>query len=87
MANPTRIAIVDDEQDMRQSISQWLALSGYDTETYASAEEALKGIGPDIPVPGHMKLQTSVFTVGNDRRQKSGLAFIADGKTESWQRQ
>ncbi|MFT6932132.1 MAG: DNA-binding NtrC family response regulator [Paracoccaceae bacterium] len=44
-----KIAIVDDEQDMRQSISQWLALSGFDTETYASAEEALKGIGPDFP--------------------------------------
>jgi len=44
-----RIAIVDDEQDMRQSISQWLALSGFETETYASAEEALKAIGPDFP--------------------------------------
>ena len=44
-----RIAIVDDEQDMRQSISQWLALSGYDTETYASAEEALGALGPDYP--------------------------------------
>ena len=42
-----RIAIIDDEQDMRQSISQWLALSGFETETYASAEEALKQIGPD----------------------------------------
>ncbi len=41
MANAMKIAIVDDEQDMRQSISQWLALSGYDTETFASAEEAL----------------------------------------------
>ena len=44
-----KIAIVDDEQDMRQSISQWLALSGYDTETYPSAEDALKGIGTDYP--------------------------------------
>jgi DNA-binding NtrC family response regulator len=44
-----KIAIVDDEQDMRQSISQWLALSGFDTETYATAEEALKAIGPDWP--------------------------------------
>jgi len=33
---------------MRQSISQWLALSGFDTETYASAEDALKVIGPDF---------------------------------------
>ncbi|MFD1342525.1 sigma-54-dependent transcriptional regulator [Litorisediminicola beolgyonensis] len=44
-----KIAIVDDEKDMRQSISQWLALSGYDTETFASAEEALGQIGPDYP--------------------------------------
>jgi DNA-binding NtrC family response regulator len=44
-----KVAIVDDEADMRQSISQWLALSGFDTETYASAEEALKGIGAEFP--------------------------------------
>lgn len=42
-----KIAIVDDEKDMRQSISQWLALSGFETETYASAEEALKSVGAD----------------------------------------
>ena len=44
-----KIAIVDDEQDMRQSISQWLALSGFETETFASAEDALKVIGSDWP--------------------------------------
>ncbi|PID36519.1 MAG: DNA-binding response regulator [Rhodobacterales bacterium] len=49
MAQAMKIAIVDDEQDMRQSISQWLALSGFDTETYASAEEALKSVGADFP--------------------------------------
>ena len=49
MANAMKIAIVDDELDMRQSISQWLALSGYDTESFASAEEALRGIGQDYP--------------------------------------
>jgi len=49
MAQAMKIAIVDDEQDMRQSISQWLALSGYDTETFASAEDALKGVGQDYP--------------------------------------
>ena len=49
MAQAMKIAIVDDEQDMRQSISQWLALSGYDTETFASAEDALKALGPDYP--------------------------------------
>ncbi len=49
MAQAMKIAIVDDEQDMRQSIGQWLALSGFDTETFASAELALKSIGTDYP--------------------------------------
>jgi DNA-binding NtrC family response regulator len=49
MARTMKVAIVDDEADMRQSISQWLALSGFDTETYASAEDALKALGPDYP--------------------------------------
>ncbi|MFN0115253.1 MAG: sigma-54-dependent transcriptional regulator [Paracoccaceae bacterium] len=49
MSRSMKVAIVDDEQDMRQSISQWLALSGFDTETFASAEDALKSIGQDWP--------------------------------------
>ena len=49
MAQAMKIAIVDDEQDMRQSISQWLALSGYDTKTFARAEDALKVLGPEYP--------------------------------------
>lgn len=49
MARAMKVAIVDDEADMRQSISQWLALSGFDTETYASAEEALGAITADFP--------------------------------------
>jgi DNA-binding NtrC family response regulator len=49
MPEQLTIAIVDDEQDMRESISQWLSLSGYQTKTYASAEEALKDIQPDYP--------------------------------------
>ena len=49
MAQAMKIAIIDDEQDMRQSISQWLALSGFDTETFPSAEDALKQLGPDYP--------------------------------------
>ena len=49
MGKAMKIAIIDDEKDMRQSISQWLALSGFDTETYASAEDALKGLGSNYP--------------------------------------
>jgi len=44
-----KIAIVDDERDMRQSISQWLALSGYDTQSFASATDALAAIDVDFP--------------------------------------
>ena len=49
MAKAIKVAIVDDEQDMRQSISQWLALSGFETETFASATDALKNISNDYP--------------------------------------
>ncbi len=49
MAKAIKIAIIDDEQDMRQSISQWLALSGFETETFASAGDALKGLNRDFP--------------------------------------
>ncbi len=49
MTKAMKIAIVDDEKDMRQSISQWLALSGFDTEVFASAEDALKGLSADYP--------------------------------------
>ena len=41
MGKAMKIAIVDDEKDMRLSITQWLALSGYDTESFAKAEDAL----------------------------------------------
>ncbi len=44
-----KIAIVDDEKDMRQSISQWLALSGFETETFDSGDAASKAIGSEYP--------------------------------------
>jgi DNA-binding NtrC family response regulator len=49
MSEMMKVAIVDDEKDMRLSISQWLSLSGYDTESFASAAEALSVVGPDYP--------------------------------------
>ncbi len=49
MTQAMKVAIVDDQKDMRQSISQWLALSGFDTETFGSAEDALKALTPDYP--------------------------------------
>lgn len=42
-----KIAIVDDEKDMRESISQWLSLSGHKTKTYPKAVDALSDIGSD----------------------------------------
>jgi DNA-binding NtrC family response regulator len=44
-----KVAIIDDERDMRQSISQWLALSGYETETFESARAALAKVGLGFP--------------------------------------
>jgi DNA-binding NtrC family response regulator len=49
MSRQMRVAIVDDEQDMRQSISQWLALSGFETETYADGLDAIAAIRADFP--------------------------------------
>lgn len=48
MAEAMTIAIVDDEEDMRQSISQWLSLTGYNTITFASAVDALAELTADF---------------------------------------
>jgi len=44
-----KVAVIDDERDMRLSITQWLALSGYEPESFASAEDAIANIGPNYP--------------------------------------
>ncbi|MGY6633102.1 MAG: sigma-54-dependent transcriptional regulator [Alkalilacustris sp.] len=49
MARAMKVAIIDDERDMRASIGQWLALSGFETVTFPSAEEALREIRADFP--------------------------------------
>ena len=73
MSRKLKIAIVDDEPDMRESISQWLVLSGFETETFASAEDALKVIGPDWPdAPGE---EEPPFSPGAAGQQQQGARF------------
>lgn len=60
MVEAMTIAIVDDEEDVRESIVQWFQLSGFTTASYASATEALGEITAsfagivitDIRMPG-----------------------------------
>ncbi|MCF6272831.1 MAG: sigma-54 dependent transcriptional regulator [Rhodobacteraceae bacterium] len=60
MSNEYKIAIIDDEAHMRESISQWLELSGFKTLAFENAEAALAEIGSlfkgvvvsDIRMPG-----------------------------------
>lgn len=60
MSDKLTVAIIDDEAVMRDSISQWLELSGFDTVCFESAKTALAEIGPnfkgivlsDIRMPG-----------------------------------
>ena len=44
-----KVAIVDDEIDMRESVAQWLQLSGFEPVSFDAAEPALKVIGADFP--------------------------------------
>ena len=69
-----KVAIVDDERDMRLSISQWLSLSGYEPESFASAEDALAKIDSnypgivvsDIKMPGMDGMQFFKKLMGQD---------------------
>ena len=75
-----KVAVIDDERDMRISITQWLSLSGYETESFASAEDALASIGSnypgiivsDIKMPGMDGMQLLKKLMGQD----SGLPVI-----------
>ena len=44
-----KVAIIDDEKDIRESISQWLTLTGYETDVFPDADSALKIIGNGYP--------------------------------------
>ena len=43
------VAIIDDEADMRESVAQWLQLSGFEPLRFEAAESALKSLAPDFP--------------------------------------
>ncbi len=43
------VAIIDDEADMRESVAQWLQLSGFEPVRFDAAEAALKSLAPDFP--------------------------------------
>jgi DNA-binding NtrC family response regulator len=43
-----RVAIIDDEADMRESVAQWLQLSGFAPLSFEAAEPALKTLAPDF---------------------------------------
>ncbi len=49
MAEKPVVAIIDDESDMRNSIAQWMGLSGFRAETHESGEAALKALSMDFP--------------------------------------
>ena len=49
MNDKGKVAIIDDEEDMRRSVTQWLQLSGFEPVAFEAAEPALKVLGPDFP--------------------------------------
>ena len=70
-----KVAIIDDERDMRLSITQWLSLSGYEPESFSSAEDALASINSnypgvvisDIKMPGMDGMKLLKKLMGQDR--------------------
>ena len=66
MARAMKVAIVDDEADLRQSVSQWLALSGFDTETYATADIVEYDGVPSVKVGREFLLRSQRRVVGEN---------------------
>jgi DNA-binding NtrC family response regulator len=72
---PTPVAIVDDEEDMRASIGQWMELSGFIPSPHETAQGALDALGPDFPgvvltdvrMPGMDGLQLLARLMERDR--------------------
>jgi DNA-binding NtrC family response regulator len=48
MQEKSKVAIIDDEADMRDSVAQWIQLSGFEPLCFEGAEPALKVLGLDF---------------------------------------
>ena len=49
MSETMRVALVDDDDDLRRATAQTLALAGFAVDAFAGAEAALAAIGADWP--------------------------------------
>ena len=49
MSEKTKVAIIDDEADMRESVAQWMQLSGFEPVAFEAAEPALQGARRRLP--------------------------------------
>ncbi|MCY1269245.1 C4-dicarboxylate transport transcriptional regulatory protein DctD [compost metagenome] len=43
------VMVIDDEASIREAVQQWLELSGFEVQPFASAEDGLKKLGRDFP--------------------------------------
>lgn len=91
MANPVKIAIVDDDQSVRESLLGLVESVGYDVAVFSSAEECLNVTDLnqfaclilDVRLPGmcglelHSKLRTKVPTVFITAHRDGGAQSLA----------
>ncbi len=74
MTEAMKVVIIDDEWDMRQSVKQWLALSGFEVQAFTGPEEALGvldagfpgAVISDIKMPGMNGMQFLKHLLGVD---------------------
>lgn len=49
MEGPSRIALIEDDEDLRVSTAQWLTVAGFAVDAFAAAAPALAAIGAEYP--------------------------------------
>ena len=78
MADPKRILIVDDEQDIRTYLSTLLEDQGYTTVRAKDGVEAMQQVQTEIP---------DLITLDISMPEKSGIKFFRDLKSdERWKK-